>query len=60
MKPPSLTPEFMRRTSRAVYQAMSSIDENAVWLLQGWTFAFNTYWTADLMKAWFNGMICKQ
>lgn len=43
--------EYMRRVSLGIFQSMRQADSNAMWLLQGWMFVKNPYWTDDLIEA---------
>ncbi|DAA18476.1 alpha-N-acetylglucosaminidase precursor [Bos taurus] len=38
MQPPSSEPSYLAAATAAVYQAMTAVDPDAVWLLQGWLF----------------------
>ncbi|XP_006833764.1 PREDICTED: alpha-N-acetylglucosaminidase [Chrysochloris asiatica] len=38
MQPPSSEPAYLAAATAAVYQAMTTVDPEAVWLLQGWLF----------------------
>lgn len=38
MTPPSSEPEFLKNMGSSIYKAMQSVDPEAVWFLQGWTF----------------------
>lgn len=38
MQPPSSEPSYLAAATAAVYQAMTIVDPDAVWLLQGWLF----------------------
>uniref|UniRef100_A0A8D8ZZE1 Alpha-N-acetylglucosaminidase n=3 Tax=Cacopsylla melanoneura TaxID=428564 RepID=A0A8D8ZZE1_9HEMI len=44
--------EYLANVSRSIYQAMSDVDSNAIWVLQGWMFVNQVlYWTQDKVKA---------
>lgn len=51
MEPRVAEPEYMRATSKAIYNSMRQVDENAVWLLQGWMFLDMNYWKDQLIDA---------
>jgi alpha-N-acetylglucosaminidase len=38
MEPGSKDPDFLKATSRAVFDGMAVADPNATWLMQGWLF----------------------
>ncbi|XP_021095728.1 alpha-N-acetylglucosaminidase isoform X2 [Heterocephalus glaber] len=38
MQPPSSEPAYLAAATAAVYEAMTAVDPDAVWLLQGWLF----------------------
>uniref|UniRef100_F6V812 Alpha-N-acetylglucosaminidase n=1 Tax=Equus caballus TaxID=9796 RepID=F6V812_HORSE len=45
MQPPSSEPAYLAAATAAVYQAMTAVDPDAVWLLQGWLFHHQrTFW----------------
>jgi alpha-N-acetylglucosaminidase len=44
-------PEYLANVSQGIYAAMSSFDDDAVWLLQGWMFVKNPFWKDDLIEA---------
>lgn len=43
--------EYMNATAFHIYKSMRSVDNSAVWLLQGWMFVKNIFWTDELIKA---------
>lgn len=45
------TVEYLSDASNGIYQTMKSVDPKAVWLLQGWMFVKNPFWSEDLLKA---------
>lgn len=50
--PPSGDVEYLRNASQGIYQAMSTLDPHAIWVLQGWTFVNEIFfWTEDRVKA---------
>ncbi|XP_017060609.2 alpha-N-acetylglucosaminidase [Drosophila ficusphila] len=51
LEPPVATPDYMRSTAAAIYESMRAIDPQAIWLLQGWMFVKNPFWTEDMAKA---------
>lgn len=38
MTPPSSEPSYLRKCGQAVYKSLTSLDPNAVWVMQGWLF----------------------
>lgn len=54
MMPPSNEPEYLAKTSKAVYASMQSADPSAVWVMQGWLFVSadgRKFWTPERMNA---------
>lgn len=54
MMPPSNEPEYLAKTSKAVYASMQSADPSAVWVMQGWLFVSadgRKFWTPERMDA---------
>ncbi|XP_011498022.1 PREDICTED: alpha-N-acetylglucosaminidase [Ceratosolen solmsi marchali] len=45
-------PEYLSNTGKAIFKAMSSVDPNAIWLMQGWLFVHSAdFWTMERVKA---------
>lgn len=42
---------YLKQTATNIYAAMSGVDASAVWLLQGWMFVKNPFWSDALMEA---------
>jgi alpha-N-acetylglucosaminidase len=51
VQPRLAEPEYLANVSQGIYAAMSSFDDDAVWLLQGWMFVKNPFWKDDLIEA---------
>ncbi|KAH8355850.1 hypothetical protein KR200_005031 [Drosophila serrata] len=51
LEPPVAKPEYMRSTAAAIHESMREVDPQAIWLLQGWMFVKNPFWTTDMAKA---------
>ncbi|XP_068923752.1 alpha-N-acetylglucosaminidase-like [Petaurus breviceps papuanus] len=52
MEPPSSEPAYLAAATAAVYEAMITVDVDAVWLLQGWLFQHQPYfWKPPQVKA---------
>ncbi|KAM5273397.1 alpha-N-acetylglucosaminidase [Ctenodactylus gundi] len=52
MQPPSSEPSYLAAATSAVYEAMSTVDPDAVWLLQGWLFQNQPeFWGPTQVKA---------
>ncbi|CAA2958177.1 alpha-N-acetylglucosaminidase isoform X1 [Olea europaea subsp. europaea] len=50
--PPSSDPTYISSLGSAVYKAMSKVDKEAVWLMQGWLFySDSSFWKPPQMKA---------
>lgn len=42
---------YLTSAAHGIYSAMRSVDEHAVWLLQGWMFVKNPFWSDDKLEA---------
>ncbi|XP_046631090.1 alpha-N-acetylglucosaminidase-like isoform X2 [Daphnia pulicaria] len=52
VRPKQADPVFVSSVGTAVFNAMTTADPDAIWLMQGWLFKSDAeYWTADLSKA---------
>ncbi|XP_073824700.1 N-acetyl-alpha-glucosaminidase isoform X2 [Musca autumnalis] len=51
MQPASSDPAYLKTTARHIFNAMHVRDSQAVWLLQGWMFVKNIFWTNSQIKA---------
>jgi len=52
MSPPSNDPAFLANMGKAVYEAMTVADPQAVWVMQGWIFCNNpNFWKPPQAKA---------
>lgn len=52
MDPRVATAEYISATSASIYSTMNSVDDKAIWLLQGWMFVnSNSFWNENLTKA---------
>ncbi|XP_077237893.1 alpha-N-acetylglucosaminidase-like [Tasmannia lanceolata] len=49
--PPVDNPDYINSLGAAVYRAMQSGDDDAVWLMQGWLFSYDPFWRPPQMKA---------
>ena len=50
MTPASNDLEYIRRSGEAIYEAITDVDKDAVWVMQGWIF-LNPFWKPDQAKA---------
>ena len=50
--PPSWEPEYLARVSKQVYESLTAVDPEAVWLQMGWLFYYNKNWTSDRIEAY--------
>lgn len=57
MDPPTSNATFLTASSHAVYTAITSMDPNAVWIMQGWLF-YNAefFWTDKNIEAYLGGV----
>lgn len=46
----------LRQSSKAVIEGMMLADKQAVWLMQGWLFLFQNYWSLDRIAAYLSGV----
>ena len=51
MTPASSDLEFIRRSGEAIYEAITDVDKDAVWLIQGWTFQYPFWRKKERVKA---------
>ncbi|EDV98750.1 alpha-N-acetylglucosaminidase [Drosophila grimshawi] len=51
MQPRIAEPGYISSTARAIYNSMRMVDKDPVWLLQGWMFLDNAYWSDELIEA---------
>jgi len=47
MDPPDTTPKYLGSVSKSIYDGMSSIDPDAIWVQMGWTFYYMNLWKDD-------------
>lgn len=43
--------KYLSDAADGIYETMKEIDDKAVWLLQGWMFVKNPFWSDELLKA---------
>ncbi|XP_062554959.1 alpha-N-acetylglucosaminidase-like [Armigeres subalbatus] len=51
IQPQSFSAKYLSNASTGIYSAMSSVDPLAVWLLQGWMFVKNPFWSDMAIRA---------
>jgi alpha-N-acetylglucosaminidase len=52
MTPPSGEADFLAATGRAIYEGMAKTDPEAIWVLQGWTFYYQTkFWSQPRIES---------
>nr|XP_023665055.1 alpha-N-acetylglucosaminidase isoform X2 [Paramormyrops kingsleyae] len=57
MTPTSSDPVYLSAVSRSVFASMTSVDSQAIWLMQGWLFVNNpTFWKQEQIKALLHGV----
>jgi alpha-N-acetylglucosaminidase len=56
MSPPSADPAYLASASRAVYEGMAAEDPQALWVMQGWSFVFDKFWTKDRIRSYLSGV----
>lgn len=55
MQPASGDVEYLSTISEYTYKALTDANPAAVWLLQGWLFYSNSFWTQDRISAYLGG-----
>lgn len=54
---PSWDPNYLATVSRTIYETMSSVDDEAVWVQMGWLFFQSSkHWTAPRINAFLNAV----
>jgi len=57
MIPPRGELDYLEDLSKAVYQGMSQVDTQAVWVLQGWPFMYRAkFWSQNRIQAFLNAI----
>eukprot|EP00898_Chlorokybus_atmophyticus_P008383 jgi/Chlat1/8546/Chrsp82S07976 len=57
LKPRSRDPEYIRNISRSVYKALIAADPQAIWVMQGWFFAYDPdTWGDEQVLAFLSGV----
>jgi alpha-N-acetylglucosaminidase len=51
MSPPSNETSFLTKYGQSISGRIKDMDPNGVWLMQGWMFTNETYWTVERSKA---------
>ncbi|XP_067625676.1 alpha-N-acetylglucosaminidase isoform X2 [Eurosta solidaginis] len=51
MQPRIADADYMNATAFHIYESMRLIDGEATWMLQGWMFVKNIFWTDELIKS---------
>lgn len=51
LQPRSSEDIYLANASKGIYETMATVDPDAVWLLQGWMFVKNPFWSDTLLKA---------
>ena len=50
--PPTTDPDYIKQVSGEVFKSMANVDPQAVWVMQGWMFHYNSdYWQAPQIQA---------
>lgn len=58
MTPKSSSTTYLSQASKAVYDAMVSADEKAIWLMQGWLFVNDpNFWQIAQVEAYLKGLL---
>lgn len=55
VNPTSTDPSYLRAASKAVLDAIQTVDTNGVWVMQAWLF-HNSFWTPSLVQAYLSGV----
>lgn len=51
IQPQTFSAKYLSNASTGIYRTMTSVDPLAVWLLQGWMFVKNPYWSDMAIRA---------
>jgi alpha-N-acetylglucosaminidase len=51
IEPPSWEPSYLGKTAKRIYETISDVDKDAVWIQMGWLFGFDKHWTNPRIKA---------
>ncbi|TMW45308.1 hypothetical protein DOY81_009612 [Sarcophaga bullata] len=51
IQPRKAESSYLNMTAHHIYESMRTIDSKAIWLLQGWMFVKNVFWSQDLVRA---------
>lgn len=51
VQPATPSVNYLRNVSTSIYSAMSAVDPEAIWLLQGWFLVNSPIWTHDFVEA---------
>ncbi|XP_055692813.1 alpha-N-acetylglucosaminidase [Lutzomyia longipalpis] len=51
IQPQEADPDYLRKAVQGIFSAMHAVDDDAVWLLQGWMFVKNPFWNDELLEA---------
>jgi len=52
MQPPSGNLTYLAKAGEVVYNSMKAAEPDAIWLMQGWLFVDDDFWTKDRIKAY--------
>jgi len=56
MLPPQTTNAWLQANSNAMYRYMIAADPEAIWLMQGWLFTAERFWTVDRIRSYLGGV----
>src|SRR5699024_7607530 len=60
MTPPTHYSMYLNNISKSVYESMNEVDSNAIWVMQGWFFHFDSdFWHTKEIKALLNAIPSK-
>lgn len=51
IQPKKADSSYLNMTAYNIYQSMNIVDTDAVWLMQGWMFVKNIFWSDNLIKS---------
>ncbi|RYH29449.1 alpha-N-acetylglucosaminidase [archaeon] len=54
--PPDSSSSYLASASDAVYTSITSYDPQGIWLMQGWLFVYDTFWTDEHIAAYLGGV----
>ncbi|XP_059607539.1 alpha-N-acetylglucosaminidase [Phlebotomus argentipes] len=51
IQPAEANGDYLKKSAQGIFSAMKTVDDKAVWLLQGWMFVKNPFWSDELLES---------